>query len=132
MDHILYKCVDCTKSGHCHYCDGGLAFCTVCKGAEASLTSTCPGAPLSEDQGRLVQAGKLDFRGGKWSRFGQLARDFCNKRLPLAVLKSNAGYYIGTFDEEGPCSRESVEYFPSQALADKALETGVWTQRDYP
>jgi len=63
---------------------------------------------------------------------GQLAREFCNKRLPLAVLKSNAGFYIGTLDEEGPCSRESVEYFPTQALAIKALESGNWTQKSYP
>ncbi len=131
MKHTLYKCVDCQKP-HCQFCDGGLAFCTVCKGAEATLTSTCTGAPLSEDQGRLVQSGKLDFKDGKWVRFGQLAREFCHKRLPLAVLKSNAGYYIGTFDEEGPCSRESVEYFPSEQLAAQALTTGDWTQKAYP
>lgn len=61
-----------------------------------------------------------------------LAREFCNKRLPLAVLKSNAGFYIGKFDEEGPCSRESIEYFPSEELAKKALESGNWTQKPYP
>lgn len=31
--------------------------------------------------------------------------------LPLQVLKSGRGYYIGTANHEGPVSRESEEYF---------------------
>lgn len=66
-------------------------------------------------------------------QFGKLAREFCDKHLPLTVLRSNAGFYIGTYDdEEGPCSRESVEYFPSEESATKALETGAWTQKSNP
>lgn len=64
-------------------------------------------------------------------KFGKIASELGNKRLPLAVLKSNAGFYIGTFDEAGPYSRESVEYFPTQALAEKAMESGKWTQKSY-
>ena len=30
--------------------------------------------------------------------------------LPLQVCFSRAGYYLGTHDENGPVSRESVEY----------------------
>jgi hypothetical protein len=131
MNHTLYKCVDCKKD-HCPYCDGDLRSCTVCKGAEGSLTSTCTGTPLTEEQQRLVHAGMLDFKDGKWGRYGRLAREFCGKRLPLAVLKSNAGFYIGTFDDEGPCSRESVEYFPTVEVAEKALESANWTQRLEP
>lgn len=52
--------------------------------------------------------------------------------LPLQVLQSNAGYYIGTYDDEGPVSRESHEYFSSNEKAQKALETGAWSQRLYP
>lgn len=64
--------------------------------------------------------------------YGCLALEYCNKRLPLTVLRTSA-YYIGTVDEEGmPCSRESVQYFKTQALAQKALDTGNWTQRQYP
>lgn len=44
---------------------------------------------------------------------------------------SNAGFYIGTLDEEGPASRESVEYYPSRELAQQALDKGTWTQREY-
>ncbi|VFR28884.1 hypothetical protein ANDO1_1129 [plant metagenome] len=38
------------------------------------------------------------------------------------MLKSAAGYYIGTTNEEGPVSREFVEYFPNSETAATALE----------
>lgn len=44
----------------------GLAKCTVCKGAEGSLPSTCPGRPMSYDERELVFTGKLDYFRGKW------------------------------------------------------------------
>lgn len=59
---------------------------------------------------------------------GKLAREVCGKRLPLQVLQSAAGFYVGTFDDEGPCSRESEEYFRSKVLAQAALDTGKFTQ----
>jgi hypothetical protein len=61
---------------------------------------------------------------------GQLAKEYTGKRLPLQVLRSAAGYYLGTADDEGPCSRESVEYWPAEGLAQSALAQGHWTQRD--
>jgi len=63
---------------------------------------------------------------------GSLAAEFCNKRLPLEVLQSQAGFYIGTSDECMPFSRESVEYFKTRENADGALKSGEWTQRDTP
>nr|WP_080745399.1 hypothetical protein [Cupriavidus necator] len=65
---------------------------------------------------------------------GYLARPYTGKRLPLPlqVLLSAAGYYIGTADREGPVSCESVEYFRSQQAADLALATGRWQQRTHP
>ena len=63
---------------------------------------------------------------------GHLALHWTGKRLPIRVLRSAAGYYIGTTDEEGPVSRESVEYFPSSDVATTALETGQWEQRSHP
>lgn len=62
---------------------------------------------------------------------GLLALAYVGKSLSLQVLRSAAGHYIGTFDD-GPVSRESVEYFPSHEAARHALETGAWTQRQYP
>ena len=71
--------------------------------------------------------GVMNFR-----KQGQLAYVFCGKRLDLLVLKSQAGWYIGTADDDGPCSRESVEYFPSDDAARIALRSGEWTQRQNP
>lgn len=52
---------------------------------------------------------------------------------PFEVLKSSAGFYIGTLDPElGPISRESVEYYSSQCKAQQALDLGTWTQRLTP
>ncbi len=41
-------------------------------------------------------------------RHGVLALVCTGLKLPLQVLHSSAGYYIGTQKDEGPISRESV------------------------
>ncbi|HCU0570227.1 hypothetical protein [Pseudomonas aeruginosa] len=64
-------------------------------------------------------------------QYGKLALAHLRLELPLQVLMSNAGFYIGTLDEEGPASRESVEYYPSRELAQQALDHGTWTQLEY-
>ncbi|EIY8646917.1 hypothetical protein ACVN7G_22100 [Escherichia coli] len=48
--------------------------------------------------------------------------------LPLEILKSGRGYYIGTQCSEGPVSRESEEYFKKYEQAERALKNGTWTQ----
>jgi hypothetical protein len=63
---------------------------------------------------------------------GYLALTYVGKRLPLQVRHSAAGYFIGTADENGPVSREPVEYFRSYQAADQALTTGCWQQRLHP
>lgn len=60
--------------------------------------------------------------------YGQLARQWCKLELPLQVLQSNSGFYIGTADGDAPVSRESVEYFQTHATAQQALQDGTWTQ----
>ena len=48
----------------------------------------------------------------------------------LLVLRSAAGYYIGTVTEDGqPYSRESEEYYITKSEADTALATNSFTQR---
>ena len=70
--------------------------------------------------------------------YGKLAQEFCDVQLQNRVLKSGAGYYIGTFDYDplsstfGPCSCESVEYWSTEAQAEEALFSGEWTQRTEP
>lgn len=61
--------------------------------------------------------------------FGLLAQRYGCGHLPLQVLSSAAGYYIGTIGENGPVSRESVEYFKAKSDAQQALEDGAWSQR---
>lgn len=63
---------------------------------------------------------------------GKLALEYGNNLLPLRVLQSAAGFYLGTMGPEGPYSRESMEYFPTREIADAALASGDWTQREEP
>lgn len=64
---------------------------------------------------------------------GKLAAEHCGLRLPLEVLESPAGFYIGTsMPDEGPCSRESLEYWTTRGAAQVALDNGLWTQRLEP
>jgi hypothetical protein len=50
MEHLWYKCPQpCTKQ-HCVYCDGGLAYCIICKKGEADLEPECPGPQQLETQ----------------------------------------------------------------------------------
>ena len=65
-------------------------------------------------------------------KFGKLAQEFCGKTLEIQVMRSAAGYYIGTCSEDGPCSRESNEYFRKEGDAEAALSNGTWTQKATP
>lgn len=62
---------------------------------------------------------------------GHLAYVYCGLLLPLQVLRSNAGYYIGTINEGMPCSREST-YYPTEELAQSALTNHSFIQRSNP
>ncbi len=49
--------------------EDSLGHCKVCGGAEASLTTECPGVRITEEQDRAIVAAELDFVGGVWQRF---------------------------------------------------------------
>lgn len=66
------------------------------------------------------------------AQYGHLAMKYDGVELPLQVLPSRGAFYLGTADHEGPLSRESAEYWPTQAAAEQALATGAWTQRTQP
>lgn len=52
----------------------------------------------------------------------------CGTHLPLKVLRSGAGYYIGTFCPRcGPYSRESG-YYPTLVDAQEALRKGTFSR----
>ena len=65
--------------------------------------------------------------------YGLIAGRF-GERLPLEVLVGDEGFYLGTREDGLPFSRESAEYFATHELAQRALATGRWTQREcfYP
>ena len=42
--------------------------CTVCGGAEGTMTTECPGERLSREEEDMIWAGVLDFRAGTWER----------------------------------------------------------------
>lgn len=60
---------------------------------------------------------------------GMLARE-AGFRLELTVLNSEGGFYIGTYNNEGPVTRESLEYWTTLEAAQSALKRDAWTQRD--
>ena len=63
---------------------------------------------------------------------GKLAKELCGVGLPVTVLESRAGFYLGTQASGLPVSRESEEYFVDRRLAEAALKSGNFTQRKNP
>lgn len=61
-------------------------------------------------------------------QYGLNALQCCGVELPVQVLRSQAGFYIGTMDSDGPVSRESAEYYKTVYRALQALRHGSWTQ----
>lgn len=60
---------DCPGDIHCMFCDGGVALCVRCGGAEAAMPRDCPGRPMDEYQRAFVQAEILDYtwrKGWHW------------------------------------------------------------------
>lgn len=56
----------CDRPGCCPICDGGLSNCLVCRGAESSLPTECPGIPMTHEQQDSVTSGTLDYIKGNW------------------------------------------------------------------
>jgi len=64
-EHTWYEC-HCEQSG-CMFCDGGLGACTVCGGAEGTLTTECCGRRLTEEEkDKVYKEGTLDYLDGQW------------------------------------------------------------------
>lgn len=73
-----------------------------------------------------------------WRKCGMLAYQCNRQKLPLEVLKSHAGFYIGTvvstgdeFERGAPNTRESDRYWQKAHEAQSSLETGDWVQNQY-
>lgn len=66
MTKIYVEHETCPDPGRRMICDGGLALCTVCWGAEGSLATECPGEQMSDEHDEAVYGGELDFVDGAW------------------------------------------------------------------
>lgn len=68
VSHQRVTSADCPCRGPwpCVVCDGGLFLCKVCGGAEGSLPSHCPGAPVGADRLDQVYWGEMDYLNGRW------------------------------------------------------------------
>jgi hypothetical protein len=65
--HLFHGHENCNcNHDRCTICDGGLAFCVVCRQGECEVTTDCPGSPPTEEQNAAVCAGKLDYWSGVW------------------------------------------------------------------
>lgn len=72
VDHQLHNCNGgdrCDCQGY--VCIGGLAYCDVCHGAEGSLTTACPGEPMTTEQQDDVYARRVDYQDGAWRKLGR-------------------------------------------------------------
>lgn len=68
--HYLHRPSQCDRD-QCFVCEGGLALCLTCGGAEASMPTDCPQALMGERRAAAVQAGALDYD----RRLGWIHRD---------------------------------------------------------
>jgi hypothetical protein len=75
---------DCGPYG-CNVCN--LFICSVCGGAEGSLTTHCPGYQVPPTMSNLVYAGAIDFVDGQWVVKDELVEVFIrlNRRNPIAA-----------------------------------------------
>jgi hypothetical protein len=65
MKHVLVVHNNCTDD-HCPICDGGLCVCSVCGGADSSLTTECSGKIIPAWLETAVSNSYVDFIGGRW------------------------------------------------------------------
>lgn len=62
----------------------------------------------------------------------QIASATLGRPVPLEICYSAAGFYLGTYVDAEPYSRESVEYWRKREEAAAALASGRWTQKQQP
>lgn len=68
VEHVLFICSKDCDNEHCNYCIGGLVKCTVCSGAESSLTTHCYGEKIGDSMLQMITNKQADFVDGDWIR----------------------------------------------------------------
>jgi len=64
--HTYLKHTGCHVE-NCVICDGDIHYCTVCEGADASLSTHCIGRPLTDNEEICLTQGG-DFKNDKWEK----------------------------------------------------------------
>jgi hypothetical protein len=83
------------------FCDGGLALCKTCGGAEADLPTDCPGRGLTDDERTGIETGALDFL---WKQ-GWVRTNLPQSPAPprgVEVLRFRGGFLRRAMDEVMP------------------------------
>lgn len=62
----------------------------------------------------------------------QIASAALGRPVPLEICYSARGFYLGTYVDAEPNSRESVEYWHKREEAEAAMASGRWTQKQQP
>jgi hypothetical protein len=84
--HTLHRC----NSGECFVCEGGLAQCSVCDGAEGELTTKCPGIKLSNPILNRIYRGDLDYNKSWWYErisWAEVKEKYDEKKPPSKTKK---------------------------------------------
>lgn len=71
----------------------------------------------------------MTFPGETIGTGGDKTCSDCGITPEIKVHVSGGGFYIGTWCNCGPYTRESVEYYASRELAQEAFDKGSWTPR---
>ncbi|MBL8345387.1 MAG: hypothetical protein JNN03_08095 [Rubrivivax sp.] len=74
---------------------------------------------------------RADSTAGATRPVAQIAAAALGRPVPLEVCYSARGFYLGTYVDDEPYSRESAEYWTTREAAEAALAGGQWTQRQW-
>ena len=76
--------------------EGELESCTICRGAEGSLPTECPGRKMSRAEDQRVYTGVLDFVGGRWVSKGR--RGVVIRMTQQPMPGANQSFMAGALD----------------------------------
>lgn len=98
--------------------------------AQFAAAGLC-GAAAANDTRQVELDLRADSTAGATRPVARIAAAALGRPVPLEVCYSAAGFYLGTYVDNEPYSRESAEYWTTREAAEAALAGGQWTQRQW-
>lgn len=83
---------DINQGERCAVCDGGLKICSVCNGAEGTLTTHCPQVWINGPELDEIYARRRDYKDGTWqvqSQAGMVVKCGC-----VLHLRNEKGFQV--------------------------------------